>query len=175
MISPSLPSIGRSLLRLVFRGGSPERIRYSDRLLLVALLGTLLTTIVSQRWFFQSSLIGTGLTLFTLYAGAYLGAAIIGRRIPRMRVRSGMQAFWLLLLGIQLLLILLIPIVQMLPQARTGVAVVAGMALIAGTTSIVHYLQRGGRLRAAVTSVAFFAVLGAFHAILSNLLEVLFG
>jgi len=170
----TITSIGTSLLRIVFRGGSPERIRYSDRLLLGALCGSLTAFIVVERAFFASSLLETGLGLFTLLCGVYLGSALLSRRVARMRLRIALQSLWLLLLSVLIVLIVLIPLVRLQPELRIGVGIAAGAVLLLGLTSVVHYVRRGSRGQAAMTSLAFAAVLGTFHATLSALLQVLF-
>jgi drug/metabolite transporter (DMT)-like permease len=170
----TVASIGKSLLRIVFRGGSPERIRYSGNLLIGALLGTVAAAIAVQIGFFQSSAAETGLGLFTLLSGVYLGSALLSRRISRVRLRVAVQSLWLLLLAILLALLVLIPLVRLVPELRPGLAVAAAIVLLLGLTAVVHYLRRGRRRHAAMLSIAFVTVLGAFYEILHVLLEILF-
>jgi len=173
-VSPSVAGIGGGLFRLVFRGGSPERIPYSDRLLISALLATLVLGIVAQRWFFGNSVIGTGLAVFTLFSGVYLGAALLSRRAPRMRLRLGLQSLWLLSAAVQLLLIAAIGLLAVIPHARSGIGIAAGVLLLLGTINVVRYALGSSRWRVAAMCLAFAAVLGAFYSILSTLLETLY-
>lgn len=170
----TVATISTSLIRLVFRGGSPERIRYSDRLLIVGLLGTVLATVASEHWFFEHSLLQTGLLLFTLFTGVYLGAALLSRRVARTRLRVALQSVWLLLFAVATLLVCLTPLVRFLPDARTGIVAAAGVVVLMGMANVIQYARGTTRLRAVLTALAFVSLLGAYYTILSTLLEILF-
>ena len=90
-------SIGHALYRIVFRGGSPQRLRYSDRLLVVALLLFVALAIASQRYLFGNGLVPTGLFLFVALTGLYLATALLTRRVPRARLRITLLAVVLLM------------------------------------------------------------------------------
>lgn len=170
----SVASVGKSLLRIVFRGGSPERIRYSDRLLAGGMVGTFLAALVTQLAFFQTSLVEAGLGLFTLFSGVYLGSALLSRRVTRIRLRIGLQSLWLVLLAVLLVLIALVPLVPFLPVLQTVATAGGAILLLMGMTSVIHYVRRGSRRRAAMVAIAFITVLGVFYSTLSALLDILF-
>lgn len=173
-MSASITGIGRGLFRLVFRGGSPERIRYSDHLLIGGILGALLTTVLSQLWFFESSLLETGLALLTIFPGIYLGAALAGRRLTRSRLRVGVQSGWLLQCAVQLLLVVLSPLARLSPDLRHGATVAAAIILFLGTMNVIRFWRGRSWSAAAMTAAVFFACLIAFYTTLSALLAILF-
>jgi hypothetical protein len=162
----SAQSIGRALYRIVFRGGTPQRIQFSTPLLL-STIGILLIGAVE-----------IGLALFTLLSGLYIGAALLTRSVPRARLRASLLTVLLLLALAGLVFTLLIPLL-IPPLGLDGRVVLITSLLVfvgvtSGATNAVHYARGGSRANAALITVAFAALLGAFYATLRWLLETVF-
>jgi hypothetical protein len=169
----SIASLGHAVYRMVFRAGSPQRIQYSGRLLLLAIAACLVGTLISLRWFFRLSMIEMGLTLFTGLAGLSIAATLLTRKAPRSRLRTSLVALFSILTAAQLLLILAIP-ARGLTGVSTLLPVAAAIGVLLGTSNVLQYLMRISRVRAALTTLAFACLLGVFYAILSTLLETVF-
>lgn len=176
----STASIGRALYRMVFRGGTPQRIQYSGKLMVTAILVFLVTAIITQRYFFERSFVEVGLALFTVLSGVYLAAALLTRKVVRAKLRASLLSLFLLLAASQIFLLLLLPLkaltstlpaLSSLPLA-TGLIVLAG--LLAGATNVLHFAQGGPRSNAVLLTFSFAAALGAFYSILRSLLEAVF-
>lgn len=177
---PSLKSIVRALYRMVFRGGTPQRVQYSGRLMLTAMAVFLATAILALRFVFTLSFVEIGLALFTLMSGIYLAAAWLTRKVGRAKLRSCLQSLFLLLAASQVVLLLLLPL-SMLTSETPGFAnlpLVAGLivlgGLLMGTSNILHFAQGGPRSNAVLLTLCFSAALGAFYSILRALLEAVF-
>ena len=56
-MTQSAQSIGRALYRIVFRGGTPQRIQFSAPLMLLAIGVSVAAGIVSGRWLFHLSVV----------------------------------------------------------------------------------------------------------------------
>lgn len=167
-------SIARNLLRIVFRGGSPQRIPYGDTLFRSALAAVVIGTVAASVTFFAGSVIETGLALFTLMCGLYIGAALLTRRAPRSRLRVSLQAVLLVLAAAQLALIVMSPLLLAVPAGKLTIAISVLAAALVGTTNTVQYALGSSRARASVTVIAFAVGLGAFYAVMRNLLQVLY-
>ena len=170
----SVQSTARALYRIVFRGGTPQRIQFSSQMLLLAIATTLVTTIVAGRFFFALSAVEIGLMLFTGLSSLYIGAALLTRSVPRVRLRASLLTVFLLLGCAGLLLVLLIPLRASISQLPTIAGLLILLGLISGTTNTVQYAKGIGRTNAAFLTVSFVAVLGAFYAVLRWLLETVF-
>ncbi|MGD8832757.1 MAG: hypothetical protein PVF57_19275 [Pseudomonadales bacterium] len=172
MLQP-ITSIGRSLYRIVFRAGSPQRIQYSDRLLLTAVFVLPAAAIGALVLFFEASVLEIGLVLFTLLAGTYIGAALLTRRASRARLRTSLLSFLLILDAAGVLLIAFAPATH-IPGARIVVAVAVAGATLLGTSNIVQFTLASGRLAAVLVTLAFAVALGAFFTVLRPLLMTVF-
>ncbi len=170
----SAQSIARALYRIVFRGGTPQRIQFSPRMLLGAIGMLLLGSIVGGRFFLGLSYVEIGLALFTLLSGLYIGSALLTRSVPRARLRASLLTILLLLAVAGMLFTLLIPI----RGSDSSVPLVAGgligLAVLSGATNSVHYARGGSRANALLLTFAFAASLGAFYTILRWLLETVY-
>ena len=167
-------SIARALYRIVFRGGTPQRIQFSTPLLVTALGTTLGAGILSGRFFFTLTAVEIGLALFTLLSGLYIGAALLTRSVPRARLRASLLTV-LLLLGLAgTLLVLLIPLRALDALVVPIAGLLALLGVLSGATNAVHYARGGSRANAALLTFAFAALLGAFYATLRWLLETVF-
>ncbi len=170
----SAQSIIRALYRIVFRGGTPQRIQFSAALMVTAIAVTVTSTLIGGRFFFRLSAIELGLVLFTLLSGLYIGAALLTRTVPRIRLRASLLT-QLLLLGLAAtIFVLLIPARELhaLVVPVSGAAV--GLGLLSGTTNVLHYAKGGSRAGAALLALVFAAALGGFYATLRWLLETVF-
>ena len=170
----SAQSISRALYRIVFRGGTPQRIQFSAPLLMMAIGVAITTVIIAGRWLFALSYVEIGLILFTLLTGIYIGAALLTRSVPRARLRPTLLTVLLLLASAGLVLTLLIPVRpadSMLPLTA-GLIVLAGV--LSGTTNALHFARGGSRLNAALLTLAFATLLSAFYSTLRWLLETVF-
>ncbi|TNF87080.1 MAG: hypothetical protein EP301_07445 [Gammaproteobacteria bacterium] len=170
----SAQSIGRALYRIVFRGGTPQRIQYSTQLLLTGIGLTLVCTVVSGRYFFSLSAVEIGLVLFTLLSGLYIGAALLTRSVPRAKLRASLLTVLLLLALAGLVLVLLIPLRGLEPMFVPIAGLIVLTGVISGTTNTMQYARGGSRASAALTTIAFAATLGALYATLRWLLETVF-
>jgi hypothetical protein len=170
----SVPSIARALYRIVFRGGTPQRIQFSTALMLSAIGITLITTIFSGRFFFSLSTIEIGLLLFTLLTGLYIGAALLTRSVPRVRLRASLLTVLLLLGSAGVVFVLLIPLREMDTRVVWVSTIPVGLAVFSGVTNSIQYAKAVSRANAAVYTIAFTALLVAFYATLAWLLETVF-
>jgi hypothetical protein len=174
----SAQSIGRALYRIVFRGGTPQRIQFSTPLLLSTIGILLIGAVISGRYFFELGAVEIGLVLFTLLSGLYIGAALLTRSVPRARLRASLLTVLLLLALAGLVFTLLIPLLIPLQGLDGRVVLITSLLVFVGVTSgatnAVHYARGGSRANAALITVAFAALLGAFYATLRWLLETVF-
>ena len=170
----TVQSIIRALYRIVFRGGTPQRIQFSTPLMLRAVAIAIATTLLSGRFFFDLSFIELGLVLFTLLSGLYIGAALLTRSVPRAKLRASLLTI-LLLLGLAgAVPVVLIPARQLNLPVELLASTLVFLGLISGTTNTVHYAMGGSRAKAAFLSLSFAVGLGAFYATLRWLLETVF-
>jgi hypothetical protein len=169
----SVPSIARALYRIVFRGGTPQRLQFSTPLMLSAIAMTMIGGIVGGRFFFGLSYVEVGLVLFTLLSGLYIGSALLTRSVPRARLRASLLTVRLLVGVAGAVFVLLIPL-----RTIDGLVLIAGalllIAVLSGSTNAMHYARGGSRMNAALVTLAFAAMLGAFYATLRWLLETVF-
>jgi hypothetical protein len=170
----SAQSIGRALYRIVFRGGTPQRIQFSTPLLLTALGTAVVAAIVSGKLFFELSAIEIGLVLFTVLSGLYIGAALLTRSVPRSRLRAVLLTILLLLATAGVLLMVLIPLQPLDPMIRISAGLLVLAAVLSGTTNALQFARGGSRTNAAMLTLAFAAVLIAFYSMLQWLLETVF-
>ncbi len=169
----SVPSIARALYRIVFRGGTPQRLQFSAPLMLSSVALLLFGGIVGGRFFLDLSFVEIGLLLFTVLSGLYIASALLTRTVPRVRLRASLLTVLLLLGSGALLLVLLIPL-KAIDSLALAASVLVLLAVLSGTTNTVHYARGGSRANAALLSLAFAALLGAFYATLRWLLETVF-
>jgi hypothetical protein len=169
----SVQSIARALYRIVFRGGTPQRLQFSAPLLLSAIGLTLAGAVVGGRFFFALSYVEIGLALFTLLSGLYIASALLTRSVPRARLRASLLTVLLLLGAAGALLILLIPL-RSIEGVVLGAGVLALLAVLSGTINTVHYARASSRANAVLLTLAFASLLGAFYATLRWLLETVF-
>lgn len=170
----SIQSIARALYRIVFRGGTPQRIQFSTPAMLSAIAVSAGTILLSGRFFFDLSAIELGLVLFTLLSGLYIGAALLTRSVPRTKLRASLLTVLLLLALAGTAFTVLIPARGLDLPVVLPSSILVALGLISGTTNTVHYATGGTRANAAFTTLAFTAGLGAFYATLRWLLEAVF-
>jgi hypothetical protein len=170
----SAQSIGRALYRIVFRGGTPQRIQFSIPLLMAAIGLTVAGAIGAGRLFFNLSAIEIGLALFTMLSGLYIGSALLTRTVPRVRLRASLLTVLLLLAAAGLILLLLIPLKPYVPMLTLAGGLIVLAGVFSGTTNALHFARGGTRVNAALVTAASAAVLGAFYGILRWLLETVF-
>jgi hypothetical protein len=172
-----LRQLVHGVYRIVFRGGSPQRIPYSNSLYVAALLGFVALAALTHWIVLGADVLDVGVGLFTTLCGIYLAVALLTRRVPRSRLQPSLLALWLILLGATLLLAAGGVVLQLLGLTGLVGWLGAGAALIAvsGATSVLRYAAQI-RIGPALAQVLLAgAVLTAFYLSLSALLRVLFG
>jgi hypothetical protein len=170
----SARSIARALYRIVFRGGTPQRIQFSIPLLMAA-IGLTVAAAIGAGWlFFNMSAIEIGLALFTLLSGLYIGSALLTRTVPRTRLRASLLTVLLLLAAAGLILLMLTPLKPYVPTITLSGGLVVLAGVLSGTTNALQFARGGTRGTAALVSTASAAVLGAFYVTLRWLLETVF-
>lgn len=168
----TIASVSRSVWRLTFRRGSPQRIQYSPRLAVGALLLLVLLAVASQIAVFRADLIGVCLYLFTLAAGLYLGTALLSRKVPPARLRVALQAVALVLAAAHALILVSAPFSSLMPALPYAVAVIAaGLATLALVNTLQFALARQRAAALSVTLGFVFAV-AAFYATMHLLLGI---
>jgi hypothetical protein len=170
----SITSISRATYRIVFRGGTPQRIHFSGPLMLAASIAFLVLAISSQRLLYASGMIPIGLFLFTTLTGLYIAAALLTRQVARPRLRLTLQSVMILMAFSQLLLLLAAP-AAVLPYVRTIVTFLVLVGLVLGISNCLQYATGGARSTAAAHTLLFAVGLGAFYAIMLSLLQTIYG
>ena len=170
----SLSSLSRALFRIVFRSGSPQRIQYSDRLLIVSVLSFGVLLVASQVFFYAATIVETGLILFTSMTGIYIATALLTRKASRMRIRTSLLAGFLLLAAAQAILLLIAPFADMISGLRPTVSLVLGIITLMGVTNILRYALSSSLSLAALYAVACAAGLGIFYVAMRWLLQIVF-
>lgn len=168
----SFASIGRALYRIVFRRGSPQRIHYSQRLTLWSLLALVVLAAVSQRYVFGNDAVGIILYLFTWFSGMYLAVAFASRRVPRGRLRQGLQSAVLILAAAHLVLLLAAPVARAMDFLPYLLGALVGAGALMGLANCVHFALGGSRARAVGHTLIFAFALTAFYATMHALLDI---
>lgn len=167
-------SISRAVYRIVFRGGTPQRIHFSRTLMLSATALYLICAIISQRLVFNSGAIPIGLLLFTSLSGIYIAAALLTRKVARGKLALTLQAVMVLMAFSQLLLLTLIPFSTFEPMKMAVTSAIA-ICLILGVGNCLQFALSCRRTTAMAYTLLFGVALGAFYAIMFSLLQTLFG
>ncbi|MEJ2086893.1 MAG: hypothetical protein P8Y69_00085 [Gammaproteobacteria bacterium] len=173
-MAQSSASVAHSIYRIVFRGGSPQRIQYSDRRLIVSVLATTGLAVVSQTLFFDSSIIETGLALFTLLTGTYLLAALLTRKSPRGRLRQTPLAIFLILAAAQVLLVLAAPLAATAPSTKPMVVTIVVLGVLVGAQRSLRYALAGPALTAWTYTLLYAFALVTFYVTMNFLLAIVF-
>jgi hypothetical protein len=168
--------VGRGVARIAFRRGSPQRIPYSSRLTVATLLVLLALAILVQVYVFANDLVGVSLYLFSLFAGLYLGTALLSRRVPAARLRPTVQATLLLLAAAHLILLLAAlltaPFAAALPWMAWLIAAALVGIVILGMTNCVQFALARSRAAAAGVTLAFVFAVAAFYATMARLVAI---
>jgi hypothetical protein len=170
----SVMSITRAAYRIVFRGGTPQRIHFSGPVLLSATFTFIIVAIISQRLLYSSGIIPIGLFLFTTLTGLYIAAALLTRTVARAKLRLTLQAVMILLAFSQLVLLLSAPAAA-ISYVRISVTALVLIGLFIGMTNCLQFATGGRRSTAATQTLLFAAGLGGFYAIMLSLLQTLYG
>ena len=170
----SARNVAHSVYRIVFRRGSPQRIQYSDRRLVGSIVAAVVLLIAALRVFFGASMVETGLALFVVLSGIYIGAALLTRRAPRMRLRQTLLALLLILSAACILLIAASPLAGMTAPIRTLLAGAVGLACVAGLANSLQYAYGPSLAVAWASALGFVAVLGTYYLTMRSLLEIVF-
>ena len=168
----SFTGIGHGLYRIVFRGGSPQRVHYAPRLTVFALLALVALARASRLYVFGGGFVSVILYLFTWLSGLYLAVALASRRVPRNRLRTAVQAALLIAACAHLVLLLAAPLAESLSVLRYVLAGLAAGAVLMGFTSCTQYALGGPRARAVGYTLIFAFALTAFYATMHTLLDV---
>jgi len=171
----SISSVGRGLLRIAFRRGSPQRIQYSGRLTAAALVGLLLLATAAQRLVFHADLIDVCLYLFTGAAGLYLGTALLSRKSSPGRLRSTLQAAALLLAMAHLLMLPAAPASAALPWLPLALAAALGVIVTLGLSNCVQYALGRPRSTAVAATLGWVLAVAAFYAVMLSLTRIALG
>ncbi len=160
------------MARIAFMRGSPQRIHYSRRLTLAALLALLVLSAVAQVYVFHSHPIVVVLYVFTIFAGLYLGAAMVSRWAMPVRLRSSVQAALLLLAAAHVVVLLTAPFSAATPWLPMLVAAVLVLIVAMALTNCVQYAMASARSKAVAVTVAYVGVVVAFYATMLRLLAI---
>lgn len=167
-------SISRAVYRIVFRGGTPQRIHFSSALMLSATAIYLVCAVISQRLVFASGAIPIGLLLFTSLSGVYIAAALLTRKVARSKLALTLQAVMVLMAFSQVLMLTLIPFSSVEPMKMALTSMVA-ICLILGVGNCLQFALGCRTTTAMAYTVMFGVALAAFYAIMFSLLQTLFG
>ena len=154
----------RSVFRIVFLRGSPERIYYTRRLFIVCLALAVLASASVQVFYFGDHLVFVILRVFAELTMFMLMMTLLTARIPRFRLARMMLVLVLISLMTDVLLVLISPAVAaalLTPPASQYLAYVLGGIAMYGAASVVAWglskpLVRG----AAVIGMYVAAVVG---------------
>jgi hypothetical protein len=167
-------NLAHSVYRVVFRGGSPQRIQYSDQRLIAAVLATVVLSIGSQVLFFNSSIIETGLGLFTLLTGTYLLSALLTRKVPRGRLRQTLLAIFLIFAMAQVILLIGAPFTTMATWITPLIAGVVAVCILMGAKNSLRFALGCSAISAWGYALLYAFALGAFYATMHFLLRTVF-
>lgn len=170
----SITSITRAAYRIVFRGGTPQRIHFSGPVMLSATIAFIVFAIASQRLLYASGMIPIGLFLFTSLTGLYIAAALLTRKVARAKLRLTLQAVMILLAFSQLLLLLSTPAAE-ISYVQMAVTTLVLVGLLVGMSNCLQFATGSSRSRAAAQTLLFAAGLAAFYAVMLSLLQTLYG
>ena len=171
----SATNVAHSIYRIVFRGGSPQRVQYSDGRLIGVLCAFVGLTVASQFLFFRASTVETGLVLFTLLTGTYIGSALLTRKVSRQRLRQVLLTVFLILACAQALLLLATPLTHLDPRASLTFAAVVTLAALTGVANSLQFGLGSSRVTAWQYTLLFTFALGAFYGTMYFLLRTVFG
>jgi hypothetical protein len=171
----SAANVAHSVYRIVFRGGSPQRVQYSDGRLIGVLCTFVGLTIASQLLYFRASTVEVGLSLFTLLTGTYIGFALLTRKVSRQRLRQVLLTVFLILACAQALLLLATPIARLDHRVSITFAVIVAFAALMGVANSVQFGLASSRVLAWQYTLGFACALAAFYGTMHFLLRTVFG
>lgn len=166
-MNPALAFL-KSLARIVFLRGSPERILYDRRLFWLGLTLALVFSALAEATFHQQHLVFVILRVFAETTLFMLWMVLLTAKVARMRLASLMLVLvWINGLG-DVLLVLLSPL-GLDPAVRMTVSAVLGGILIYGAANAVAWALRGrlsrGVLHAGLYAGAVWALVLSFQAL----------
>jgi hypothetical protein len=167
-----MASVCNAVYRIAFKRGSPQRIHYSQRLTVGALLGLILIAVATQLLVFRADLIGVCLYLFAATSGLYLGVAWLSRRTSPPRLRQALQAGLLILATSHLLVLPAAPFAIRFSWLPYLAALTAAAVALSGLTGCVHFALGGSRATALSYALVFAFAVAAFYATMRWLLSI---
>ena len=174
----SVLTLGHSIYRITLLGGSPQRIAYSNRGMLTALLLFVVLSIAGQRLALQSGVLEIGVFLFTMLTGLYLGLALLTRLVPRVRLRVSQLAVLWILATSQLLLLLCAPLLRLLTARSDWMtfALIAAVLIpvLLGINNCLRFALSTRSDRSILYTLLFAVAVSGFYVVMVSLLETLF-
>ncbi|MEZ5553676.1 MAG: hypothetical protein R3E82_22550 [Pseudomonadales bacterium] len=174
----SVRTLGHSIYRITLLGGSPQRIAFSNRSMLTALLLLVVFSIAAQRLALQSGVLQIGVFLFSLLTGLYLALALLTRRVPRQRLRVAQLAAVWILAGSQFLLLLCAPLIRLLPEHSGWMqALPVSLILIPvllGLNNCLRFALGKRSDRSILYTLLFALSVAGFYSLMVSLLGILF-
>ncbi|MEM7002225.1 MAG: hypothetical protein AAF529_15655 [Pseudomonadota bacterium] len=133
-----------ALLRIMFARGSPERILYDRKLLIVGLILALLVSAAAQWFFFGDHLVFMILRVFAELTMFMLWMTLLTAKVARLRLAGAMLCLiWICLLG-DVLLLLLAPIMPLLAGSISPqtLGLLVAVVLAYGSASVTAWALR---------------------------------
>lgn len=140
-MTQSLANVVTNLLRVIFLRGSPERIHYSTKLFIVALLLAIAASAAVQAIVFDDPALLVGLRVFSELTMFMLAMVLLTRKVARLRLAR----FMLVVVAISLLAdtaLLLCGLLNFQSVTRIGVYII-GFSAVYGASNALHWAIKG--------------------------------
>jgi hypothetical protein len=143
-LTQRIGNIATNLLRVIFLRGSPERIHYSTKLFVVALLLAIIASGSAQVLYFADDITLTVLRGFCELTMFMVGVVLLTRKVARIRLARLM----LVLVSISLLADVVLSFCGLLdiPLTTNIAHYVIGIAAIYGASNALHWAIKGNFL-----------------------------
>lgn len=128
------------LVRIMFRRGSPERILYSRRLFILALIGALVASSFLQFFAYGDHIVFVILRVFAEITMFMLWMVFMTSKVARLRLANMMLV--LLLISIVVDLVTLIVLFPLPVEVRPQVGIVLGLIATYGVSNVVAWALR---------------------------------
>ncbi len=175
----TLSSLGNAVYRIVFRRGSPQRIHFSTRRMLVGGSLMLLAVIGAQLLFLGADALDTGVLVFVLLSGLAIGSALLTWKVPRTRLLPTLLACVLIIACGFTLLSLAGLIPQILGEGlgaalRTGLLLAVGIAMLVGLGNSLQFALKSTTAMAYTYAALFGVAVTLLYTTLTRLLAIVF-
>lgn len=158
----SMISALKSLLRILFMRGSPERFLYQRRNFIIGLLLALTLSALAQHFYHHDHVVFVILRVFAETTGFMLWMVLLTAKVARLRLGNTMLTLvWASVLMDAVLLLLSVPfeLLDVPPGGYQAVGLAWGLAISYGAVSVVGWAlkSRGLSSKAALHVVAYVA------------------